>query len=267
MVSKLGPGLENELKKRICSEVEKAVYIIPPELKKRIALAHDNSSGLEKKVLGRIIENIEIASENKISLCQDTGVYEIWVDIGVRSPYNKVNLTRVIEEAVASAHKGGIMRSSMDEIKPVVNFSFSDSSRLDFIMTPRGFGSENYTFLHMMPPESSFESISDRIVEDIKSAGGRPCPPYLVGVGIGGTATKAVELSARALAEMDFEDNSRQENILKRLNNLGVGAGAVGGSHTALGIKIKKFPKHIAGLPLCVRAGCWCNRTRRFRVE
>jgi fumarate hydratase subunit alpha len=257
----------NELKDLIIEEAVKSTYILPEGLQKNLEAACCNAEGIEKKVLKGIVGNIKIAEENSLPACQDTGVFEIWVNIGQEASIDKLDLDKTILQAIQEAHKVGGLRKSMPEIKPVVHYGIIEGRNIEFVITPRGFGSENYSFLHMMNPEATFEDIKKQILEDVRSAGGRPCPPYLIGVGIGGTASKAVEMSTQALTEIDFNHSEHETELLKQVNAIGTGAGGMGGRYTALGIKIKEFPQHIAGLAVGVHIGCWCNRVRRFQIE
>ncbi|MFH1414835.1 MAG: fumarate hydratase [Elusimicrobiota bacterium] len=252
---------------RLIDEMIKSTYILPRPLKKMIKTAYFSSSGLEKRVFKRIIENISIAEKEKIPVCQDTGIMEIWLKIGNSCRLDRCNFNALFDRAAKKAHKIGGLRKSMDRIRPVLHTELMSGKNIDVVISPRGFGSENYSFLHMMPPVSSIKDITDRIILDVKEAGGRPCPPYVIGIGIGGTASKAVEMSVEALTEAGSVLSTEEERILRAINRLKTGAGSVGGRHTALSVRIKRFPMHIAGLALGVHIGCWCNRVRRFRFE
>jgi fumarate hydratase subunit alpha len=257
----------DKFRKLLIEEVIKSTYILPGILCRRIEQAHDSSEGLEKKVLFRILENIKIAEEKKIPVCQDTGIFEIWLYIGNEADINGVNFNAIVSSAVQQAHKDGRLRQSMSEIEPVIHTQFVYGKFIEVIVTPRGFGSENYSYLHMLNPESSFEEIMDIILKDVRDSAGHPCPPYIIGIGIGGTASKAIEISTLALAEINFEPDTREARLLEEINKIGIGAGGMGGKYTALGVKINYFPQHIAGLALGVHIGCWCNRIRRFKFK
>ncbi len=255
---------EDSLRRKVAAEAVKAVSLLPPPLEKKISQARENSEGLERKVLGRILENIEAAESSGVPLCQDTGVFEVWLRLGKNTASEGRRITEAILRGVRDVHESGPLRSSMSDIKPVIHTEISGADETGVIMTPRGFGSENYTFLHMLPPGVEEDEIIERVYGDLRRAAGRPCPPYVLGLGIGGTASKAVELSALALAECDFEHSPFEERVLRKANTLGTGAGGVGGAHTVLGVKLLEFPRHIAGVPLAVHIGCWCNRVVRF---
>jgi fumarate hydratase subunit alpha len=258
----------SEFEKKIAEEAVKSTCILPDPLKTKIREACNTSSGLEKKFFERITENLDISETRDVPACQDTGIFEMWIKIGDRIDISGGNIGETAVRAIKKAHENGFFRKSMDPVEPVVHISFIKDNHIDVVVTPRGFGSENYSFLHMMNPESDFTAIKNQVIEDVKTAGGRPCPPYLIGIGIGGTASKAVEMSTEALTEIDFINPDKEESeILADINKLGIGAGGMGGDFTALAVKIKKFPQHIAGLALAVHIGCWCNRVRKFRFE
>ncbi|MGM0441667.1 MAG: fumarate hydratase [Elusimicrobiota bacterium] len=260
--------LAEKVKEKIINQVVKSTFELPPNLKDRLKKCEIDSTGLEKKFFKRILENIDIAQTRKIPACQDTGVFEIWVKTGTQLRKSGLNLEKVIVEAVKEGHRKGKLRESMkDGIKPVIHFEFWDREETELILTPRGFGSENYSFLHMLNPETKFKEIKKIIFQDVKEAGSRPCPPFLIGVGLGGTASKAVELSARALTRMDFKPDKKEQKILRDVNKLKIGAGGTGGKYTAIGLKMLKFPSHIAGLAMGVHIGCWCNRVKKIIVD
>ncbi|MBN2406742.1 MAG: fumarate hydratase [Elusimicrobia bacterium] len=256
------------IERTITDEAVRATYMLPSGLRRAIADAAGKSSGLEKKVLDSIVRNISIGQKCRIPVCQDTGVFEVWVKIGLRKRVPCINFSAIVRRAVRKAHAEGKLRASMKKsIEPVVHISFNDTCFIEIIITPRGFGSENYSSLHMMNPESGFEDVKRTVIEAVARAGGHPCPPYLVGVGIGGTASKAIEMSGEALTRMDFRHSAKEKELLAGINSLKTGAGGMGGRFTALGVRIVEFPQHIAGLAVGVRIGCWCNRVRRFRIE
>lgn len=255
---------EREISRLFASEAEKAVIGLPESLNDELRRASLDSEGLEKSVLSGILKNSSEASRGGVPLCQDTGVFEVFLRIGKDSPYAGIDFNAVVTDGIRAAHKGGLLRASMDDVRPVIHIEFDGSSSVEAVITPRGFGSENYTYLHMLPPESKDDEIILKVIEDAAAAEARPCPPYLIGIGLGGTASKAMELSVKALTCMDFEYSIIEQKILDGVNKLGQGAGGFGGRHTALGVKVLRFPAHIAGLPLAVHIGCWANRFRRF---
>ncbi|NLB34379.1 MAG: fumarate hydratase [Elusimicrobia bacterium] len=257
---------ETEIAQIFASEAEKAVIRLPKNLLQALNQAEENSQGLEKKVFSRIIENSFQAEKGKIPVCQDTGVFEVWLSVGKNSPLASLNLSYAATQGIRAAHSSGLLRASMDDVRPIIHIEYNDTDYVEVVVAARGFGSENYTSLHMLPPGSGQTRIIKEIVAAAEEAAARPCTPYLIGIGLGGTASKAVELSSKALTEIDFKPNDFEKKILDEVNGLGLGAGGFKGKYTALGVKVLKFPAHIAGLPLAVHLGCWANRYRKFRL-
>ncbi len=253
---------------KLSEEIINSTRVVPGSLKDAIEKAAAEAEGLEKKVLEKIVENCRIASASRVPVCQDTGVFEIWLNIGKDASVKGIDFSRAVSAALKEAHEKGGLRRSMDpEIAGAVHISFCGGAAVEAIITPRGFGSENYTFLRSLPPGASDADVKEAVIEETAKASARPCPPYVIGVGLGGTASSAVELSAKALTEIDFSPSGLEKEILDGINLTGTGAGGMGGRFTAIGIKIKRMPAHIAGLPLCVHVGCWCNRVSVFKIE
>ncbi len=259
---------EETFVRKLSEEIINSTRIIPGTLKEALEKAGGRAEGLEKEALKKILENCKIAASSRIPVCQDTGVFEIWLNIGKDACVKGIDFNRAVSSALKDAHENGGLRKSMDpEIAGAVHISFRPGSSIEAVITPRGFGSENYTFLRSLPPGASDKDIKQAVLEDVQKAAARPCPPYVIGIGLGGTASSAVELSAKALTEINFSPSGFEKEILDDINLTGTGGGGLGGKFTAIGIKIKRMPAHIAGLPLCVHVGCWCNRIGRFKIE
>jgi len=259
-------NIESRIEERIKEEAVNSTRFMPEEIVRLIKNASADSAGLEKKFLDLIIENISIASEKEIPVCQDTGVFEVWLEVGTKSNCF-LNWNDIVQKAVIRAHcEGGLRASMLNEIQAVIHSEFTENNFTRITITPRGFGSENYSFLHMMPPSADMNEIKNQVMEDVKKAGCRPCPPFIIGIGIGGTASKAVELSVKALTDLS-EMNETEKDLCDAVNMTGIGTAGVGGKYTALMVKIKEFPRHIAGTAVGVHIGCWANRVRSFTVE
>ncbi len=259
---------EKAFSQKLTETIIESVRVIPRPLVKALEKAAARARGTEKKVLKNILLNCRIARENPVPACQDTGVFEIWFKIGSDAQIRGVNFNSLADSALEKAHRDGGLRNSMPEgLKGIAHISFKSGKGIECVLTPRGFGSENYTFLHSLKPGAGSREIVDAVAGDAKNADARPCPPYLIGVGIGGTASAAAEMSARALTEINFCPEGIEKKIMDEVNKSGTGAGGVGGQFTALGVKVKKMPAHIAGVQLCVHIGCWCNRVGKFRFE
>jgi fumarate hydratase subunit alpha len=268
MQKSLRPEEIKKFKETITEEVIKSVTVLPAGLFEQLKKGRKNVTEREKRVLDSIVKNSEIAREKAIPLCQDTGIFEIWVELGRESSFRKADINNLINEAVREGHKRGNLRESMTgPAEAAIHIESGAGKNTRITITPRGFGSENYTSLHMLDPDSTFAQIKNIVIEDVKAADGRPCPPYLLGIGIGGTASEAVELSARALTEINFKFTKEEKEILDKVNTLSHGSGGMGGNLSALGVKILEKPSHIAGKALGVHIGCWCNRVRRFVLE
>lgn len=259
---------EERFREKLTGEIINTARVIPLSLQEALDKAAGQAQGIEKTVLEKIVKNYRIASQSDVPVCQDTGIFEIWFFIGKDAGIKGVNFNSLADKAVAEAHKKGKLRRSMSgEIRGVVHVYFTEGRGIETVITARGFGSENYTFHHNLKPGASKEEIKKTILEDIKEADAHPCPPYVLGIGLGGTASAAVELSALALTEINFSPSGFEKEIMDGINRTKTGAGGLGGKFSALGIKIKKMPPHIAGLQMCVHAGCWCNRVRKFHFE
>ena len=235
----------------------------------------EEKNPLPKSVLDMICENMEIAANENMPMCQDTGVVVVFVEAG-QEVYVNGNLTDAINEGVRQGYKNGCLRASVindpaerlntkDNTPAVIHYNIVPGDKLKITVMPKGFGSENKSALKMMVPAQGIEGVEDFVIETVKNAGGDPCPPIVVGVGIGGTMEKCAILAKEALLDVFTQNaNSYWANLeskwLKKLNELPIGAGGFGGSHTALAVKILTYPTHIAGLPVAVNIGCHVSR-------
>ena len=236
-----------------------------------------NQSDAAKKALSSIIENAKIAKNKQVPICQDTGMAVFFVKIGKEIFVEGDNLDEAIKKGVASGYTDGFLRKSIvadplnrtntnDNTPPVIHYSFDNSDKIEITLLPKGFGSENKSALKMLNPSDSRSGIINFVVETVKKAGASPCPPIIVGVGIGGNFEKCAELSKLALARSIDVPNENpyyaelEAEILKEINKLGIGPSGYGGETTALGVNIEVFPTHIAGLPVAVNISCHATR-------
>lgn len=236
-----------------------------------------NQSDAAKNALSGIIENAEIAKNKQVPICQDTGMAVFFVKIGKQVFVDGDNLDTAIEKGVSSGYTDGFLRKSIvadplnrtntnDNTPPVVHYSFDDSDKIEITLLPKGFGSENKSALKMLNPSDGRCGIIDFAVETVEKAGASPCPPIIVGVGIGGNFEKCAELSKLALARSIDVPNENpyyaelENEILEKINKLGIGPAGYGGETTALGVNIEVFPTHIAGLPVAVNISCHATR-------
>lgn len=231
--------------------------------------------------LGWIIENAKIAQRDELPVCQDTGLPIVFIEIpeGLK---NYKGLIKTIEEGVRQAYKENFFRKSIveplkrgtPEYGPaLLHLEVSSSPFLKIVIFPKGFGSENKSRLYMFNPSDSLGEIEDFVVRSVKEAGPEACPPFFVGIGIGGSSDYALLLAKKALLErMDIPSKNKEiarieARILKKINRTGIGPMGLGGKFTALGVKIKTAPVHIAGLPVGVNISCWALRSKQIRLK
>ena len=236
-----------------------------------------NQSDAAQSALDSIIKNAEIAKRKQIPICQDTGMAIFFVKIGKEVHIDGDNLDIAIEKGVSQGYKEGFLRKSIvadplirnntnDNTPPVIHYSFSDSDRLEITFLPKGFGSENKSALKMLNPSDGRIGIIEFVKDTVKKAGSSPCPPIIVGVGIGGNFEKCAELSKLALARSIDVPNDNpyyaqlEKDLLDEINSLGIGPQGYGGETTALGVNIETYPTHIAGLPVAVNISCHATR-------
>ncbi len=236
---------------------------------------------IAREFLGILLKNAKIAYREKIALCQDTGMIVVFLDLG-RDTCIKGDVERGINQAVRKAYKDAGFRASIvkdpvrrgksDFAPAVVHISYTNSARSSITILAKGFGSENKSQLRMLLPTATEEEIVDTVVEVIKQAGSSACPPFVVGVGIGGTSDKAMELAKRALC-LPIGGRYRGQypelalKIKEKANRLGIGVLGLGDGLTVLGVNILAYPTHIAGLPVGVNIGCHSTRWTKIWLE
>jgi len=228
-------------------------------------------------IIEKLIENSEIARNEEIAICQDTGMAIVFVDIGQDVHVSGGNITEAINEGVRRGYRKGFLRNSVvgdplerkntgDNTPAVVHYNVVEGDKLKITVAPKGFGSENMSALKMLKPSDGIEGVKKFIVETVDKAGSNPCPPVIVGVGIGGSFEKAAVLAKKALLRPINQRSSIEHirklelELLKEVNKLGIGPLGLGGRITALAVKIEVFPTHIAGLPVAVNMSCHVTR-------
>ncbi len=240
------------------------------------------SSPLGKSILNDILENARLAQEKNVPMCQDTGMAVIFMDIGQDVHFTGGNLTDSINNAVRNGYEKGYLRKSVvkdplnrvntnDNTPAVIHYNIVSGDKVKITFAPKGFGSENMSKIKMLAPADGIEAVENFIVETVSLAGSNPCPPIIVGVGIGGTIEKAALLSKKALT-LDIDKANPNEyymemenRLLQKINNLGIGPQGLGGNTTALAVKILTYPTHIAGLPVAVNINC--HAARHIEIE
>ncbi len=231
-----------------------------------------------RSVLDMLIENHRIASQEEIAICQDTGLAVLYVEMGQEVHIVEGGFQEAINEGVKEAYREGYLRkSAVDDpvftrkntgtnTPAIIYTDILPGDKIKFMVTPKGFGSENMSALAMMKAADGPEGVKNFVVETIKKAGPNPCPPTVVGVGIGGTADKAFVIAKKALLRRIGEHNQderytqMEKEILERINNSGIGPAGLGGRTTALAVNIEYIPTHIAGMPVAVNVCCHAAR-------
>ena len=239
--------------------------------------AKEEDSTLGKQILNQLIENMEIAGEDKTPICQDTGMAVFFVNVGQNLHIEGMNLTDAINEGVRRGYTEGYLRKSVvkdplqrentgDNTPAIIHYDIVPGDKLEITIAPKGFGSENMSKVYMLKPADGEEGIRQSVLAAVKDAGPNACPPMVVGVGIGGTFEKCAYHAKKALTR-DLNEESPVEYVrnlekemLEKINKLGIGPGGLGGTQTALAINIETYPTHIAGLPVAVNICCHVNR-------
>ncbi len=252
-----------------------------PDILAKLRDAYRSCDGIAKEFLGILIENAKIASRERIALCQDTGLVVVFLDIA-QDRCIEGDVAKEINQAVKRAYKEAGFRASVvkdpirwgsSEFTPaVIHYSYARAKRSSITILAKGFGSENKSQLRMLLPTASEDEVVDSVVEVIKQAGGSACPPFIVGVGIGGTSDKAMELAKRALCmpigrRYKGEYPELAERIKEKANALNIGVLGLGEGPTVLAVNILSYPTHIAGLPVGVNIGCHSTRWIKLWIE
>ena len=234
-------------------------------------------SELGKKILNQLQENLKIADEEMIPICQDTGMAVIFVKVGQEVHVEGGLLTDAINEGVRQGYEEGFLRKSVvkdpiirentkDNTPAVIHYSIVPGDKVKITMAPKGFGSENMSRVFMLKPADGIEGVKNAILTAVKDAGPNACPPMVVGVGIGGTFEKCAILAKKALTRPVGEHSAipyvkeLEEEMLEKINRLGIGPGGLGGTTTALAVNVNTYATHIAGLPVAVNICCHVNR-------
>ena len=261
--------------RQMCIE---ANHMLTPDMQKALECAvTDEKSSIGQKVLGQLQDNLQIAQEDTIPICQDTGMAVVFLEIGQDVHFEGGSLTDAINEGVRQGYVDGYLRKSVvkdplirentkDNTPAVIHYDLVPGDKVKITVAPKGFGSENMSRIFMLKPADGIEGVKNAILTAVKDAGPNACPPMVVGVGIGGTFEKCTLLAKKALTRPVDERSSipyvkeLEEEMLTTINRLGIGPGGLGGSTTALAVNINTYPTHIAGLPVAVNICCHVNR-------
>ncbi len=264
-----------ELVRRLCME---ANYFLPEDLKRAFEEGRKaEESPLGKEVFGEMIRNCELAKDKQVPICQDTGMAIVFAEVGQDVHLTGGSFEEAVTEGVRRGYIEGCLRLSVvrdplrrentgDNTPCVLYTSLVMGDKIKLTVAPKGFGSENMSAMKMFTPAATKEQIIDFIANSVINAGSNPCPPVVIGVGLGGTNDKAAYLAKRALLRPVNEKNcdpfyaEMEERILKKVNASGVGPQGLGGTVTALSCAIEPFATHIAGLPCVVNISCHVTR-------
>ncbi|MBR6217106.1 MAG: fumarate hydratase [Eubacterium sp.] len=260
--------------KKLCI---KANLYLADDMKQRIDQAEKNEkSALGRQVIGQLVENMKVADENKIPICQDTGMAVFFIKVGQEVHFDG-NLTEAINEGVRQGYTDGYLRKSVvsdplirentkDNTPAIIHYDIVPGDKLEITIAPKGFGSENMSRQFMLKPADGIEGVKNAVITTVKEAGPNACPPFVVGVGIGGDFEYSAILAKKALTR-NLDKRSElphikelEDELLASINSLGIGPAGLGGSTTALAVNIETYPTHIAGLPVAVNMCCHVNR-------
>lgn len=266
--------------KRLCME---ANSFLPTDVKERICAGCQNEPwDLAKNILGIIKENYEIAEEKYVPICQDTGVACVFLEIG-QDVHITGDINDAVNEGVRQGYGEGCLRKSVvrdpldrvntkDNTPAMIYYEIVPGDKVKVTVAPKGFGSENMSQLKMLKPSDGLQGVKDFIIKVVEEAGPNPCPPIVVGVGVGGTFDKAAYLAKKALMRSTNVRNSDpfyaelENELLEKINQLGIGPQGVGGKTTALAVNIEQMATHIAGLPVAVNINCHVTRHQSLEL-
>jgi fumarate hydratase subunit alpha len=263
-----------DLVEKLCVD---ANYYLNKDIEQELSKCLESEeSPLGKNVIEAIIENAKIAREDQVPICQDTGMAVVFVELGTGVHFSG-DLEEAINEGVRRGYKKGYLRNSVvrdpvervntkDNTPAVIHYSVTAGDKIKIAVAPKGFGSENMSAIAMLNPSDGIEGIKSFIIGTVSKAGANPCPPVIVGVGVGGTMEKCALLGKKALLRPVGSRSANEfwrgveKELLEKINSLGIGPAGFGGKTTALCVNIETFPTHIAGLPVAVNIGCHATR-------
>ncbi len=267
-----------EITKQIKEMCIEANYFLPLDMKRAIEEAKDaETSKIGKHILGKLCENMQIAGEDMIPICQDTGMAVIFAEIGQDVHFEGGYLEEAINEGVRQGYQEGYLRKSVvgdplirentkDNTPAVIHYQIVPGEQVKITVAPKGFGSENMSRVYMLKPADGMEGVKRAVLTAVKEAGPNACPPVVVGVGVGGTFEKCAVLAKQALTRpvQEFSKvpyvREMEQELLRKINETDIGPGGLGGMTTALAVHINTYPTHIAGLPVAVNICCHVNR-------
>jgi fumarate hydratase subunit alpha len=254
-----------------------ANYYLSGDIKKQINESiKTETSAMGRDVLEKLLQNADIAENEQMAICQDTGMAVVFIKIG-QNVMVEGSIEEAVNQGVRQGYQKGFLRKSIvsdplrrvntgDNTPAVIHYEINEGDTIEITVAPKGFGSENMSAVKMLKPSDGEKGVIDFVIETVKKAGSNPCPPVVLGIGIGGTMEKAAILSKKALLlPVDHENKDEyyaqmEKNLQKKINELGIGPMGWGGRTTTLGVNILTYPTHIAGLPVAVNVGCHATR-------
>ena len=275
----LNVGVITEAVRNLCIE---ANYYLGDDIKEALEISKKKETWkLAEDVLDKIIINSEIACKDEMPICQDTGMACVFMEIGQDVHLVGGKLEDAINEGVRRGYEEGYLRKSVvgdpierintkDNTPAIIYYDILEGDKVKITLAPKGFGSENMSKIGMLKPSDGIEGVRKFILETVKAAGPNPCPPMVIGVGIGGTFDKAAYLAKKALIRPIVIRNKNEfykeleEELLEKVNKFGIGPQGFGGRTTALGLNIEVYPTHIAGLPVAVNINCHATRHKEI---
>ena len=275
-VSRITEAIEN-----LCIEANLVLNRDIREALEKGAISEKSETG--RSVLQSLIKNADIAFQESLAICQDTGMVVIFVEIGQQVQIIGGSLEEALNQGVRQGYKKGYLRKSVvkdplkrdntgDNTPAIIHYSIIEGDSLTLHVAPKGFGSENMSALRMLKPSDGVEGVKKVVLDTVSQAGANPCPPIIVGVGIGGSMEMAAIMAKKALMRPIDESNpdpyykALEAELLEGINKLGIGPAGLGGSNTALGVNIDIYPTHIAGLPVAVNIGCHVTRHKSITL-
>ena len=275
MVRSIDVKLLTENIKEMCIQ---ANHYLAPDMDKAMKNAYEKETKpLAKQILGQLLENLNIAGEDMIPICQDTGMAVVFLKVGQDVHFEGGSVEAAVNEGVRQGYAEGYLRKSVvgdpllrvntkDNTPAIIHYEIVPGDKVEIMVAPKGFGSENMSMIRMFKPSAGLQGIKDFILEVVETAGPNPCPPMVVGVGIGGTFDKCALLAKKALMRPLDSHNpdpfyaDLEDEMLKKVNKLGIGPQGFGGKTTAIGLNIETMPTHIAGMPCAVNINCHVTR-------
>jgi len=254
-----------------------ANIFLPDDIKEAIEKAYNSEQGIAKEILSQLKENYKIAENEMMPVCQDTGMTVVFAEIGQDVHITGKAFDEAVADGVRRGYEEGYLRKSVvkdpilrgntgDNTPPIIHTKIVPGENIRLTVAPKGFGSENMSAVKMLKPSDGRQGVVDFVINTVKNAGSNPCPPVVIGIGIGGTMEKAAMLSKEALMRPVTEGNpdefykALEDELLEKINKLNIGPSGLGGKTTALGVNILTYPTHIAGLPVALNMSCHVTR-------